>query len=135
MDRHLENAKKVVWLNHLENHAAVQNIFYPGLSNHPGYEIQKKQVKGFGGMISFILSQDYSLEKFVVALSIITFGESLGGVESLMTHPATMTHGSIPFDLREKMGIVQNLLRISVGIENYQDIINDLEIAFEVSKK
>lgn len=133
MDRHQENASLLA--EYLKHHDAVEKIYYPGFSSHPGHELQKRQAKGFGALISFVLKDGYDLAKFVRSLDLITFGESLGGVESLLTHPASMTHGSIPYELRQKMGIVDNLVRLSVGIENHQDLRADLDYAFLVSKK
>lgn len=132
MDRHLENAK--VLANYLENHEAVAKAYYPGFQSHPGHKLQQSQAKGFGAMISFVLAEGYDLATFVKSLKLITFGESLGGVESLLTHPASMTHGSIPYELRQKMGIVDSLLRFSVGIENAADLEADLANAFEQAK-
>lgn len=131
MDRHIENAFKIVAF--LEAHPLVENVYYPGLTTHPGHEIQKKQARNFGAIISFVLKESVDIKAFVKALDTITFGESLGGVESLLTHPETMTHGAIPYELRQKMGIVHRLLRLSVGIENAEDLIEDLSNAFEVA--
>lgn len=133
MDRHQENA--LVLAEYLKNHEAVAEIYFPGLSTHKGHELHKKQARGFGALISFVLKEEYDLAKFVKSLDLITFGESLGGVESLLTHPASMTHGSIPYELRQKMGIVDQLVRLSVGIEYHQDLRADLDYAFLVSKK
>lgn len=131
MDRHIENAFKLVAF--LEAHPLIEKVYYPGLSTHPGHEIHKKQAKNFGAIISFVLKESVDIKTFVKSLETITFGESLGGVESLLTHPETMTHGAIPSELRQKMGIVHRLLRLSVGIENSDDLIEDLEGAFEVA--
>ncbi len=132
MDRHLENSEFIA--EYLQKNEAVEKIYYPGLPGHEGYELQKKQAKGPGAMISFILKPNYDINKFVKSLHIITLGESLGGVESLLTHPASMTHGAIPYDLRQKMGIVDELVRLSVGIENKQDLIDDLQHAINCAK-
>ena len=132
MDRHLENSIYIA--EFLKKNEAVEKIYYPGLPEHEGYELQKKQAKGPGAMISFILKPSYDINKFVKSLRIITFGESLGGVESLLTHPASMTHGAIPYDLRQEMGIVDELVRLSVGIENKQDLIDDLQQAINCAK-
>jgi len=131
MDRHIENAFKLVAF--LVAHPLIEKVYYPGLSTHPGHEIQKKQAKNFGAIISFVLKESVDIKAFVKSLETITFGESLGGVESLLTHPETMTHGAIPYELRQKMGIVHRLLRLSVGIENSDDLIEDLTRAFEVA--
>ena len=131
MDRHIENAFKIVAF--LEAHPLIEKVYYPGLTTHPGHEIQKKQARNYGAIISFVLKESVNINAFVKALETITFGESLGGVESLLTHPETMTHGAIPYELRQKMGIVHRLLRLSVGIENADDLIEDLSNAFEVA--
>lgn len=131
MDRHIENSAKIV--EYLSSHPLIEKLHYPGLPDHPGNEIQKKQAKSFGAIISFVINESVDIKLFVKALKTITFGESLGGVESLLTHPETMTHGAIPYELRQEMGIVRNLLRLSVGIENADDLIEDLENAFEVA--
>ncbi|VYT96337.1 aminotransferase class V-fold PLP-dependent enzyme [Clostridium tertium] len=132
MDRHNENAKKVA--EFLRDREEVEKVYYPGFENHPGYEIQKRQAKGYGGMISFVIKNSYDYKKFFNGLEIITFGESLGGVESLACHPASMTHASIPYEIREKVGIVDNLIRLSIGIENFEDLIKDIENALKESK-
>jgi len=89
----------------------------------------------FSAVISFVLSDDYGINLFLKGLKIVTLGESLGGVESLMTHPATMTHGAIPYELRQKVGIVDNLVRLSVGIENKEDLLSDILIAIEAARR
>ena len=131
MDRHIENAQFIA--EHLKENDAVDKIYYPGLKSHIGYEIQKKQTKGPGGMISFSLKKEYNINKFFKSLKIITLAESLGGVESLICHPASMTHASIPYDIRQKVGITDNLIRLSVGIENKYDLLSDLENAIKSS--
>lgn len=131
LDRHNENAKKVA--EYLLNSPYVDKIYYPGLPDSKGYEIHKKQTTGFGGMISFVVNEKIDFKKFLKSLKLITLAESLGGVESLICHPATMTHAAIPYEIRQKTGIVDNLLRLSVGIENIDDIINDIENSFKES--
>lgn len=133
MDRHLENTAQIA--DYLLKHPAIEKLYYPGLADHEGHDVQKKQARGFGALLSFTLRPEYDLKKFVKSLDVIMFGESLGGVESILTHPASMTHGSIPYELRQKMGIVDQLLRLSVGIEHHTDLIADLDYAFEVSKR
>jgi cystathionine beta-lyase len=128
MDRHNENAMKIA--SYLMKNENVLKVYYPGLVEHPGHETQKAQAKGFGGVISFVLDEKVDYKKFLTSLDIVTFGESLGGVESLICHPASMTHGSIPYELRQSVGIVDNLVRLSVGIENVEDLIKDLDNAF-----
>ena len=131
LDRHIENASKIA--EFLLNSNYVSKIYYPGLKDSKGYEIQKKQASGFGGMISFAVADNVDYKKFVKSLKLITLAESLGGVESLICHPATMTHAAIPYEIRQKVGIVDNLLRLSVGIENVDDLIDDLNNAFKES--
>ena len=133
MDRHVANAEKIArWL--LES-GYVSKVYYPGLESDPGYEVQKKQADGAGAMISFVLNEKYCYKKFFKNLKLITLAESLGGVESLVCHPATMTHAAIPADIRKKVGIVDELIRFSVGIEDSDDLISDLEQAIKASKK
>lgn len=131
MARHIENAQFIA--EYLENHPGVDKVYYPGLKGSEGYDINSKQALGGGGMISFILNKKYDLKDFYSSLKIITLGESLGGVESLICHPATMTHASIPYDIRQKVGIVDNLVRLSAGLEDKHDIKGDLENAFNNS--
>jgi cystathionine beta-lyase/cystathionine gamma-synthase len=110
----------------------VENIYWPGLENHKGHDIAKKQMSDFGGMISFNIKGD-SLESalhFVKSVKLITLAESLGGVESLISHPASMTHAAIPREVREKVGVTDGLIRISLGVEDSADLIADLEQAF-----
>ncbi|WP_026525580.1 trans-sulfuration enzyme family protein [Butyrivibrio sp. MB2005] len=132
MDRHVANAQKIAeWLS---ESGYVEKVYYPGLKSDPGYEIQKKQADGPGAMISFVLNKGYDYRKFVKALKLVTLAESLGGVESLVCHPASMTHAAIPYEIRQQVGIVDELIRLSVGIENVDDIIADLKQAIEASK-
>jgi cysteine-S-conjugate beta-lyase len=128
MDRHNDNAMKIA--HYLKENKNVLSVYYPGLEQHPGHETQKAQAKGFGGVISFVLDEKVDYKKFLTSLELVTFGESLGGVESLICHPASMTHGSIPYEIRQRVGIVDNLIRLSVGIENVEDLIDDLDNAF-----
>jgi cystathionine beta-lyase/cystathionine gamma-synthase len=126
----VDNAKKVA--EFLDNHPDVDETIYPGLESHKQHEIAKKQMSDFGGMVSFSLKDD-SIEKaqeFMSRTSVFTLAESLGGVESLISHPASMTHGSIPKKVREKAGLKDSLIRLSVGIEDADDLIDDLEQAF-----
>lgn len=127
MDRHVANAIKIAeWL---EKSGYVEKVYYPGLKSDPGYEVQKKQADGPGAMISFTLKKEYDYKKFFKSLKLVTLAESLGGVESLVCHPASMTHAAIPKDIREAVGITDELIRLSVGIEDADDIIADLEQA------
>jgi cystathionine beta-lyase len=131
MDRHLENAAYLA--DFLRRHDGVTKVYYPGFSDFPGYDIQKKQASGAGAMISFVLSERYDIRRFFQSVKLVALAESLGGVESLVCHPASMTHASIPYEIRQKVGIVDNLVRLSVGIEDKKDIADDLEQAFEKS--
>ena len=128
MDRHIENATFIA--EHLKTNSAVKAIYYPGLPDSQGYEINQKQASGPGGMLSFELNEKHNVNKFFESLDFVTLAESLGGVESLICHPSSMTHACIPFEIRQKVGIVENLIRLSVGIENKNDILADLEQAF-----
>ena len=126
MQRHCENGEKIA--NFLAQHPKVENVYWPGLTSHPNHDVAKSQMKGFGGMISFTLVGD-SLEmakKIVSKTELFTLAESLGGVESLIGHPSTMTHASIPKEERIKSGVVDSLIRLSVGIEDVTDLIDDL---------
>lgn len=127
MQRHCENGMAVA--KFLENHPKVKEVFYPGLENDKNYPIAKKQMSGFGGMVSFRLKDESKAAAFKVLenFKVFTLAESLGGVESLVNHPVTMTHASIPEKEREKLGITNSLIRLSVGIEDIDDLIKDLE--------
>jgi cystathionine beta-lyase/cystathionine gamma-synthase len=129
MQRHCENGKKVA--EYLAKHPNIEKVYWPGFENHPNHAIAKEQMKDFGGMISFVTKgNDYNEAiKIVESLKIFTLAESLGGVESLAGHPASMTHASIPQEEREKTGIVDSLIRLSVGIEDVDDLIEDLRQA------
>ena len=131
VQRHCENGEKVA--RFLQNHPQVERVYWPGFETHPNHEVAKEQMNGFGGMISFTLVGD-SLEKaksIVSRTKIFTLAESLGGVESLIGHPSTMTHASIPREERMKSGVLDSLIRLSVGIEDASDLIEDLENAFK----
>lgn len=133
MDRHVANAGKIArWLS---ESGYVSKVYYPGLESDPGYQVQKKQASGAGAMISFVLDKKYDYKKFFESLSLVTLAESLGGVESLVCHPASMTHAAIPAEIRKEVGIVDELIRLSVGIEDADDIIEDLEKAIKLSLK
>ncbi|WP_460671370.1 cystathionine gamma-synthase [Larkinella ripae] len=129
MQRHGENALKVA--QYLSQHPKVGQVNYPGLENHPQHELAKRQMRGFGGMVSFELRGDSLPEavRVMESFRVFSLGESLGGVESLCTHPASMTHASIPKEEREKNGLNDTLIRLSVGIEDVEDLIQDLEQA------
>jgi cystathionine gamma-lyase len=128
MEKHCENAFKLA--EFLENHPNVEKVIYPGLKSFPQYELAKQQMKGFGGMITFLLrgGLDES-RRFLENTKIFTLAESLGGIESLIEHPAIMTHASIPKETREELGVADNLIRVSVGLEDIEDLIADMEEA------
>lgn len=130
MERHEKNTKEVI--SFLKHHRKVKNIYYPGLSSHPGHGIAKKQMSGFGGMLSFELYGTLNTTiAFLESLKLIMIAESLGVVESLIEHPASMTHASVPKEEREKIGLTDTLIRLSVGIEDSEDLIEDLSQAFD----
>ena len=125
MKKHEENAIAVA--NYFQRHKAVSRVFYPGIKSHPGHEIAKKQMKGFGGVVSFELKGGVeAVNRFLRRLGVFSLAESLGGTASLAEHPATMSHASMPPDYRAKIGISDNLIRLSVGLENINDLIDDL---------
>ena len=130
MQRHCENAHNVA--NFLNNHEMVEKVYWPGLDSHINHDVAKKQMSGFGGMLSFTNKHFNKKQtvKFLEKLHLFTLAESLGGVESLCGHPATMTHASIPAEEREKSGVTDSLIRLSVGIEDVDDLIDDLKNAF-----
>ena len=129
MEAHQANAIKIA--NWLEKHPKVDKVIYPGLKSHPQYSIARAQMSGFGGMITFFIKGGLKeSNNFLKKVKIFTLAESLGGVESLIEHPAIMTHASIPKKVREELGIQDNLIRLSVGIEDCEDLINDLSQAF-----
>ena len=126
MERHCTNAQEIA--NLLESHQAIEKVIYPGLASHPQHDIAKKQMKGFGGMISVVLKGGLdSATSFLEKTKIFSLAESLGGVESLIEHPAIMTHASIPREVREEIGISDGLVRLSVGIESLDDLVEDIE--------
>jgi cystathionine beta-lyase/cystathionine gamma-synthase len=129
MDRHCENGAKVA--HFLRNHPKVAKVYWAGFEDHPGHEVAKKQMRNFGGMISFELKDDSpeNVKRMLMSTKLIALAESLGGVESLINHPATMTHASIPREERIKNGLSDGLIRLSTGIEDVEDIINDLNQA------
>jgi cystathionine gamma-lyase len=129
MERHCYNGRKIA--EYLQTHPKIEKIYWPGFTNHPNHLIAKKQMRDFGGMISIVLKGASLDDTFKIASSfkVFSLAESLGGVESLINHPATMTHASIPKAERDKAGVVENLLRLSVGIEDVEDLIEDLKQA------
>lgn len=127
MEAHDKNGRQVA--NFLAEHPKVQKVYYPGLVSHPQHELAKRQQKGFGGMVSFETGSLENAKKVLENVKLCILGESLGGVESLISHPATMTHASVPVEKRNSLGITDGLVRISVGIEDVEDIIADLDQA------
>ncbi len=129
VQRHCENGEKVA--HFLKDHPKVDKVYWPGFESHPNHEVAKKQMRGFGGMISFTLKGNKMEDAHAIVkkVKIFALAESLGGVESLLGHPATMTHASIPKEEREKTGVVDSLIRLSVGIEDVEDLIDDLKQA------
>ncbi|MBA2681344.1 MAG: cystathionine gamma-synthase [Ktedonobacteraceae bacterium] len=128
MKQHEENAFTVA--KFLSEHPRVEKVYYPGLASHPDHELAKRQMSGFGGMVSFQFKGTLEdVDQVVRRLKVFTFAESLGGIESLVCHPASMTHGSIPREMREARGLTDTLLRLSVGIEDVEDLIADLHQA------
>ena len=129
MKAHCENGREIA--HFLRNHPKIEKVYWPGFTDHPNHEIAKKQMRDFGGMISIVLKDADLQETFRIAsnFKVFTLAESLGGVESLINHPATMTHASIPKEEREKAGVVDSLLRLSVGVEDLTDLMDDLKRA------
>ncbi len=129
MQAHCKNGKAIA--HFLKSHPSIEKVYWPGFEDHPNHQIAKTQMRDFGGMISFIMKGNSMEDAFKVASStkVFALAESLGGVESLIGHPASMTHASIPKAEREKSGVVDSLIRLSVGIEDEEDLIADLEQA------
>ena len=127
MEKHDENGRAVA--NFLAEHPKVQKVYYPGLASHAQHELAKRQQKGFGGMVAFETGSLENAKKVLENVKICTLAESLGGVESLVSHPATMTHASVPAEKRQSLGITDGLVRVSVGIEDIEDILEDLDQA------
>lgn len=118
--------------NYLKEHPSVKRVFYPGLESHPGHEIARRQMKGFGGVVSFEIKGGIkAASHFLRRVKVFSLAESLGGVTSLAEHPGTMSHASMPKDYREKVGITDGVIRLSVGLENVDDLIEDLEQALK----
>ena len=129
MERHCFNGTKVA--EFLKNHAKVGKVYWPGFSDHPNHDIAKRQMRDFGGMISFTLKNDTveNAIKLMESVELFSLAESLGGVESLINHPASMTHASIPKEERIKNGLSDSLIRLSVGVEDIEDLLADLDKA------
>jgi cystathionine beta-lyase/cystathionine gamma-synthase len=127
MRQHNENAMQIA--NYLKDKEYIKKIYYPGLEDHPQHELAKRQMTGFGGMVSIDFGDMELTKKFLKSCKVFTLAESLGGVESLLCHPATMTHAAVPKEEREKFGLTDTLVRLSVGIEDVEDLIGDIEQA------
>jgi cystathionine gamma-lyase len=130
MKAHQENAMAVA--KFLEGHAKVEKVIYPGLESHPQHALAKEQMHGFGGMITFYIKGGLDgARKLLENVKVFALAESLGGVESLIEHPAIMTHASVPAEIRKTLGIDDTLIRLSVGVEDLNDLLNDLKSAFD----
>jgi cystathionine gamma-lyase/cystathionine beta-lyase/cystathionine gamma-lyase/homocysteine desulfhydrase len=127
MEAHDKNGRVVA--NFLAEHPGVKKVYYPGLASHPQHELAKRQQTGFGGMVAFETGSLENARKVLEGVRLCTLGESLGGVESLISHPASMTHASVPAETRDRLGITDGLVRVSVGIEDIEDILEDLDQA------
>lgn len=132
LDRHVANAEKLA--DYLVQHPDVKKVYYPGLHTHPGYDVNRKQAKNGGAMIAFELTEGHDMHRFFRSLDLISLAESLGGVESLVCHPASMTHAAIPKEIRDEVGITEELIRLSVGIEAVEELQKDLEKAITASR-
>jgi cystathionine beta-lyase/cystathionine gamma-synthase len=127
MRQHDANGRRIAeWLSH---HPRVRQVYYPGLPSHPQHDLACRQMSGFGGMLSVELGDPAFARRVVERTKVFALAESLGGVESLIGHPASMTHASVPPELRQKMGLTDSLIRLSVGIEDIEDLIEDLDQA------
>ncbi|HVI94726.1 MAG TPA: PLP-dependent transferase, partial [Anaeromyxobacter sp.] len=134
MQRHAENALALA--HHLERHPQVERVIYPGLPSHPQHALARRQMSGFGGMLAFVIRGGLPAARaFLEAVRIFACAESLGGVESLVEHPAIMTHASVPKETRELLGILDGFIRISVGIEAVSDLVDDLERGFAAARQ
>jgi cystathionine gamma-lyase len=132
MERHAQNAMKVA--RFLTTHPKVAHVTFPGLESHPQHALARQQMKGFGGMMTFVIHGGLeAARRFLRTVKIFACAESLGGVESLIEHPAIMTHASVPKETREKLGISDGLIRLSVGIEDGQDLVDDLTQALDAA--
>jgi cystathionine beta-lyase/cystathionine gamma-synthase len=131
MEKHEKNALEVA--RFLEKHPQVEAVFHPGLESHPQYQLAKKQMQGFSGMLSFKIKGDYTnVLKFLKKLKVFQLAESLGAVESLVNHPAKMTHASVPSEMKKQLGITDTLLRLSVGVESASTLVGDLKQALDL---
>jgi cystathionine beta-lyase/cystathionine gamma-synthase len=129
MERH--NANAMVLAEFLASHSKVKTVHYPGLSSHPQHELARAQMKGFGGLIAFDMGSLERARTVLNSVRLMALAESLGGVETLISHPATMTHASVPADMRQQLGVTDGLVRVSVGIEDVDDLQEDLTQALD----
>jgi cystathionine beta-lyase/cystathionine gamma-synthase len=127
MERHEASGRRLA--SFLDNHPKVGSVLYPGLTNHPGHQVQKKQATGFGALISFDVGDHRAAKVLLDAVEVMSLAESLGGVETLISHPASMTHASVPADRRAELGIGEGLVRVSVGLEDCDDLLEDFDQA------
>jgi cystathionine beta-lyase/cystathionine gamma-synthase len=125
MEKHESSGRRLA--SYLHDHPKVNAVLYPGLSHHPGHEVQMRQASGFGALISFDLGNQAAAKKLLDAVEVMSLAESLGGVETLISHPASMTHASVPAERRAELGIGGGLVRVSVGLEDCEDLIADLD--------
>lgn len=132
MDRHLANSQSIIQF--LANNSAIKKIYYPGYNSAQQLQIQNNQASGLGAILSFELDSAYDVNIFLTSLKLITLAESLGGIESLISHPASMTHAAIPVHIRHQLGISDRLIRLSVGIESLDDLINDIQVALNIAR-
>ncbi|RTK99202.1 MAG: aminotransferase class I/II-fold pyridoxal phosphate-dependent enzyme [Proteobacteria bacterium] len=132
MDRHLANSQSIIQF--LANNSAIKKIYYPGYNSAQQLQIQNNQASGLGAILSFELDSAYDVNIFLTSLKLITLAESLGGIESLISHPASMTHAAIPVHIRHQLGISDRLIRLSVGIESVDDLINDIQVALNIAR-
>jgi cystathionine beta-lyase/cystathionine gamma-synthase len=132
MKQHQENAMQIA--EFCAAHPSVKKVYYPGLKTHPQHELAKQQMSGFGAMISIELGSLEKAKQFASTVRVFTLAESLGGVESLVCHPVSMTHGSVPKETRDRLGVTDGLVRLSVGIEDIEDLLEDIKNALEMTK-
>jgi len=133
MERHCHNGRRIA--EFLKSHPKVGKVYWPGFADHPNHEVAKRQMRDFGGMLSFTLKDDNvnKAVRLMESVQLFSLAESLGGVESLINHPASMTHASVPKEEREKTGLVDSLMRLSIGIEDAEDLLEDLDQALKAN--
>ena len=129
MDRHESSGRAIA--EFLNRHPKVERVLYPGLPDHPGYEVQSRQASGYGALITFDLGSYAAAKTLLDNLQVMSLAESLGGVETLISHPASMTHASVPPEKREELGMTDGVVRVSVGLEDLEDLVGDLDSALD----